>query len=42
MCFKPGHDVCPAGHPWMRQLTQRYTICLSVTRPVHPSFMGVY
>ncbi len=29
MCFKPGHNACPVGHPWTRQLTQNYTICLS-------------
>ena len=33
MCFKPGHAICPAGHPWMRQITQRYTICLSTSIP---------
>ena len=34
MCFKSGHDICPSGHPWMRQMTQRYTICLSVSNPL--------
>ena len=33
MCFKPGHDVCPSGHPWMRRTTTKYTICLSLDNP---------
>ena len=40
MCFKPGHNACPVGHPWTKQLTQNYTICLS---PVSSGpAMGVY
>lgn len=43
MCFKSGHDICPAGHPWMRQMTQRYTICLSVSNPEQfPPATGIY
>lgn len=43
MCFKPGHTVCPAGYPWMRQTTQRYTICLSGNSPEQlPPPMGRY
>ena len=33
MCFKSGHDACPAGHPWMRQITPHYTVCLSLQNP---------
>ena len=33
ICFKSGHNSCPAGYPWVRQRTQRYTICLSASRP---------
>ncbi len=43
MCFKSGHDICPAGHPWMRQMTQRYTICLSAGSSVQsPLGMGIH
>lgn len=28
MCFKPGYNLCPAGYPWIRQTTARYTICV--------------
>jgi hypothetical protein len=29
MCFRSGHAMCPAGHPWMTRMTPHYTICLS-------------
>jgi len=42
MCFKSGHDVCPSGHPGMRQMTQRYTICLSAeSLEPYPPVMGI-
>jgi hypothetical protein len=28
MCFKNGVNLCPAGYPWIRQTTARYTICV--------------
>lgn len=37
MCFKSGHDACPTGHLWMRQITQHYTVCLSLND--HPAWM---
>lgn len=33
MCFRPGHAMCPAGHPWMRRMTPHYTICASLENP---------
>ena len=43
MCFKPGRNACPTGHPWMRQMTQHYTICLSQDNPAWmPAGMGIY
>ena len=33
MCFRPGHAMCPVGHPWMRRITPHYTVCLSLENP---------